>query len=205
MRFAADLRRQFEELAGSAATSEAPSADREARRPLLRRALIVAAAACLCLVAVALGSVYLLSGSGAKKQGAARPQTSTHAGTHAGASTLGSAPPMVGDELVGMGKGLDGVPWAWGDRRSRNGRPDALVERWDGQTWRVLPVPGGFFGVEGLVAPAANDLWLAVDKARGGRLLHWNGRTWRAFASVSFADTSETSNALLALSGSDVC
>jgi hypothetical protein len=198
MRFAADLRRQFEELAGSAATSEAPSADREARRPLLWRALIVAAVACLGLVAVALGSVYLLSGSGGKKQGAARPQTSAHTG----ARTLGPAPPMVGDEFVGMGKGLDGVPWVWGDRRPRNGLPTALVERWTGQSWQAVSTPAG--RIEGVAALSSDDLWIAENTPRGGRLTQWNGATWRAFPSINFADTSETSNALLALSPNDI-
>jgi len=169
------------------------------RRPISRRMLIIAAAAAVCLAAVVLGVVFSTARNSGGTEAGSAPSLS-QAGP--GRTLTGDAPHVVGDDLTGMVRGLDGEIWAWGYRQPRSSPGKPVLERWDGQSWQAVPTPAG--EIAGVAALSSADLWIAENTRRGGQLTHWDGATWTAFPAISFARTTETSNALLALSPSDI-
>jgi len=181
------------------------SSRKHQRRPTSKRLLIIAAAASIALAAAVLAAVLLTAGSGGERQTLVPP---SHSRAAAGGITSGPAPEQVGDELSGMVGGLDGEPWTWGYRHRKGGPGSPLLERWDGQRWQAVRTPSGKMAavreIDGVAAPSGRDLWVAYDTPRGGRLAHWDGVRWKAFPAIDFVSTSETSNALLAVSPNDV-
>jgi hypothetical protein len=197
-RFAAELARQFEEVADAAATGVLTVRPRRAKGRLL---LFAAALAVVC-VAVVVGSTLSLHSGGGDKN---TFSPSNSAGRHEHAPLVGEAAPMqYGDELFEVSPGANGRLWAWGvthgaDKQHPGG---PLLEVWDGTQWTRLAVPGN--EVSGVAEPAVNDLWVAVTKRQGGRLAHWDGAAWRLYPAMDFVGTSEVSNVLLAFSPNDV-
>lgn len=167
--------------------------------------------ACLVAAAVVLGVVFGLQdrvathtgGSGTKAGSAPSPSR-----TRPGRIFAGRAPAVAGDDLTGMVRGLDGELWAWGYRHRQNGPGTPLLERWDGQSWQAVPTPPAAMApggeIDGVAALSHDDLWIAENTRRGGRLAHWDGASWTAVPAIDFVSTSETSNALLAVSPSDI-
>lgn len=184
--------------------TQAPLGQR--RRPIMRRVLIAAAAA-IGLTAVVVGAVVSTTGNGDGTNVAPAPSPS-QAQHHARGIVAGKAPVLVGDELTGMVRGLDGGLWAWGYRHRQGGPGTPLLERWDGQSWQDVAMPASSTAradeIAGVAAVSADDVWVAENTRRGGLLSHWDGAGWTDFPAFGFAGTSETSNALLALSTDDV-
>jgi hypothetical protein len=190
--------RKRREAALAAAAPPTAIGERQ-RRPISRRMTIIAAAAAVCLAVAVLGAVLSTArNSGGTKAGS----VSSPSQTGPGKTVAGRAPLRVGDDLTGMVGGLDGELWAWGYRYRKGSPGTPLLERWDGQSWQEFPTPSG--AIEGVAALSSNDLWIAEITRRRGRLVHWDGANWKAFPAIAFASTTETSNALLALSPSDI-
>lgn len=84
---------------------------------------------------------------------------------------------------------------AWAVGNSLGGDHLSLAEHWNGRTWKVKPVPFGG-GVphdnflRAVAATSATNVW-AVGYYDGGAnvgddrtlIVHWNGKTWKQFAS----------------------
>jgi len=90
---------------------------------------------------------------------------------------------------------LDGVvaiapddAWAVGSTRSGGARRDrALIEHWDGQQWRSVPIPdpSGSDFLHRIAAVSSNDIWavgsfVPSDKSQP-LAMHWNGASWTMF------------------------
>lgn len=86
--------------------------------------------------------------------------------------------------------------WAVGSYR-KGGAWHALIEHWDGDTWKQVPSPGPAgpgssthlpnTALYGVAVISAADVW-AVGKYRRGAatralIVHWNGTTWTQMAS----------------------
>jgi hypothetical protein len=78
--------------------------------------------------------------------------------------------------------------WAAGDRVTvRSGQPvyKAVIERWNGRTWQILPRPWTQPGLipTTLTANSPTDVWLLGDSLIGSGpqtavIAHWNGTHW---------------------------
>ena len=88
------------------------------------------------------------------------------------------------------GAAVAGDAWAVGERLNGAYQDRALVESWNGTRWRIdnIPQPGSerdmLFGASAL---APSDVWVVGDReGRGGVFEtlaeHWNGHSWRVFA-----------------------
>ncbi len=56
--------------------------------------------------------------------------------------------------------------------------PEPQVQHWDGSSWRLVALPGGFIGdLLGVSAVAANDVWFVGGAASTGEtfIFHWDG------------------------------
>jgi hypothetical protein len=163
-------------------------------------------------------------------------------GVHAGIDELGGptltehwngkqwrvvASPSVGkSELLAVSAAGPRDVWAVGTQRvviatSSSGGSEvkepsgrALVEHWDGSSWKIVPIasPAGSL-LNGVAALSARDVW--VVGASGNRteaqrtfLAHWNGKSWtRAFRAEAATKGSYAGRALkdvVALSTRDV-
>jgi hypothetical protein len=81
--------------------------------------------------------------------------------------------------------------WAVGDYAAAGGGLRALIERWDGHSWRAarVPVPAGSARsvLDGIVVVSPTDVWaVGYQAARAGRAggsrplaEHWDGTAWR--------------------------
>ena len=70
------------------------------------------------------------------------------------------------------------------------GRP--VIERWNGRSWSVAPLPSAWpGGLAAVTASSASDAWALGQEPSGTRehLLHWNGRRW---AEIAFPGTPGT-------------
>lgn len=202
-------RRRQEALATAAAGMQGATAGRSLRYRLGKRpVLLIAAAACLILAA-SLAVVFLASNpSQTGRHGLSvfgplsGPGTSAASPTHR-KMTLGRIPsPLIGDELAGMTRGVDGSLWAWGIRRPQGHAGEPLLERWDGVRWQTVSAPAGF--IDGLAALSSNDIWVVMSNDHGGWLTHWNGIGWQVVRAFAHVSTSMVSNALFALSRTDI-
>ncbi|MER6710025.1 MULTISPECIES: hypothetical protein [unclassified Streptomyces] len=99
---------------------------------------------------------------------------------HRGKWTWLEAPPATTTTPpYGIHRSLCGDIWVY---------DTALVARWDGAAWTVLPSPGGIrAGFTGLLPVARDDIWLTgydygiggpPGKPPGVRLLHGDGASW---------------------------
>ena len=201
--------RRDQALAAVRPTTTAEGATREvlARRRTVVRRVLVAVVAAVGLVAVVAGAVVSTRDAVDRTRSTAlqSPSPSTSPARHR-AIVAGAAPTQVGDDLTALVRGLDGTLWAWGYRHRQGGPGTPLLERWDGSSWQAVTLPARRVNeIEGVAAISNDDVWVAGNSRRGGRLLHWDGVTWSSFPTPNeFAGTSETSNALLATGPDDV-
>lgn len=106
--------------------------------------------------------------------------------------------PNPGDDnyLLGVAVVSASDVWAVGYYTDQDAsrRYSTLVERWDGNTWRVVdsPNPGAFSNrLNGVAAVSATDVWAvgyATDSWWGGGLpltMHWDGNTWCVVGGVN--------------------
>ena len=64
------------------------------------------------------------------------------------------------------------------------GGPKALIERWNGTTWKTAPSPGaGLSTLSSVAATSATSAWAVGYSSRNGvtktLILHWNGTAWK--------------------------
>lgn len=76
--------------------------------------------------------------------------------------------------------------WAVGSSNIQPGYgvDEALILRWNGTTWSIVPAPDQFASLRGIVAVAPNDVW-AVGQVFSLQAfhfvpyaIHWNGTSW---------------------------
>lgn len=88
--------------------------------------------------------------------------------------------------------------WAVGSNYQESGPSQALIERWDGTSWRIVPGPSE--NLVSVAAISANDVW-AVGSQREGlpepyqsRALieHWNGSAWSVVAGPALPQFSDS-------------
>ncbi|GAA4631656.1 hypothetical protein GCM10023196_061910 [Actinoallomurus vinaceus] len=74
------------------------------------------------------------------------------------------------------------------DSISHSGTMRGFVQRWDGRTWRAVPLPGlgDDFSLDSLDMRSPKDVWAVGTDYTGNTdhperllLLHWDGHTWR--------------------------
>lgn len=200
--------RREQAFAGAQPTTTGQGATQEAlaRRRTVARRVLVAAVAAVGLVAVVAGAVVSTRDAVDRTRSTPlqSPSPSTSPARHS-AIVAGAAPTLVGDDLTAVVRGLDGTLWAWGYRHRQGGPGSPLLERWDGSSWQEVALPARRANeIEGVAAISEDDVWVAGNSRRGGRLLHWDGSGWTTYPAFWFTATTETSNALLALGSDDV-
>ena len=90
-------------------------------------------------------------------------------------------------------------------------RSRLLVERWDGESWSIVPTPtihGRFVGANSITALSPTDVWMSgreVTDHHGAVALieHWNGTTWTRVRSAGGRDVVELSG-ITAVTAADV-
>ncbi len=87
--------------------------------------------------------------------------------------------------------------WAVGASFNSAGTFQALIERWNGHMWQIVPgvaVSGG--DLSGITAISDRDIWAVGNSGPGGHLQvfieHWNGHTWQAVPGVNPAGSTST-------------
>jgi len=112
------------------------------------------------------------------------------AGSGAGHGTVSLAPHVSANSLWGVAALDESDAWAVGGRYFPSGRFRALIEHWDGQSWKVVPNPAGIGGqitsnLDAVAIDAPDDAW-AVGRwspathvpREYGLIEHWNGAHW---------------------------
>lgn len=95
--------------------------------------------------------------------------------------------PGQGDsELTGIATPATDDIWVVGNyRRARGGSQRALVEHWNGRSWRVIPTPGG--ALTGVDARSRRDVWVVGSPVRNyvnyNLVEHWTGVGWKVVPS----------------------
>jgi hypothetical protein len=89
--------------------------------------------------------------------------------------------PGQGDsELTGVAALATDDIWVVGSfRRARGGSRRALVEHWDGRSWRVIPTPGE--ELTDVDARSRRDVWAVGSPIN--LVEHWNGERWKVVPS----------------------
>lgn len=90
-----------------------------------------------------------------------------------------------------MGSGLADITavsatnlWAVGTWRTRGGNGGALMMRWNGAAWKLVPTPASSkYEPDSIDAVSANDIWVTGTRySTVGTIatfsMHWNGRAW---------------------------
>ena len=89
---------------------------------------------------------------------------------------------MDADELAGVAAISSTRAWVVGDVSTRSAF-HALVERWNGKTWKVKRIPhrGSSDRLFGVAAASSSDVWAVGDYNILGHTLieHWNGKAWK--------------------------
>jgi len=188
MRFATDLRHQFEELAegtsrsrGSLVTGGPASARRH-------RWLAVAAVTAVAATAAAI-LVFAHQGD--------RPQRQVVADSRAAMGKL--PPPASAVGVVIWALTIDGAgrPWLSGDRG--DGR-QPFVAYLDAGRWVQVPAPAGAETLRSIAVFSADDLWAPV----AGGFVHWDGAAWHK-SPVPWLDGNEAGiEDMAALSTADI-
>src|SRR5205807_3074367 len=67
--------------------------------------------------------------------------------------------------------------------------PTAVIEHWDGTSWKVVPSPNpnpqGNNGLGAVAAVSANNVWAVGHQLQGPFTEHWNGTSWTIDATPS--------------------
>jgi len=74
--------------------------------------------------------------------------------------------------------------WAVGQVQDALGENHALIEHWNGTTWKAVPSPDPAGSqLDGVAVVSARDVWAVGSTFTGSRsrnlILRWNGRTWK--------------------------
>jgi hypothetical protein len=82
-----------------------------------------------------------------------------------------------------------------------SGDCQALIEHWDGTTWRRVPSPARASGTRlfGVTATSARNAWAVGQTANTPLILHWDGTVWRRVPSPA-RTTGNTLHGVAALS-----
>jgi hypothetical protein len=104
--------------------------------------------------------------------------------------------------------------WAVGQSSTIPQQP--LIEHWDGQSWRIVPVPGldpdtTFINLNSVSAIAPGDVWAVGHWSTGNAgsrsrtlITHWNGNQWSVVPSPNVGTDNNHLKGVVALSPSDV-
>jgi hypothetical protein len=91
------------------------------------------------------------------------------------------------NELLSVAAASSKAVWAVGFKFDSNGNQSALIERWDGAHWRIVPSPSlnANETLSGVAALAANDAWAVGTSNLNTQTLieHWNGSRWNVVKS----------------------
>ncbi len=120
--------------------------------------------------------------------------------------------PNPGDETNRL-SGIDALSpndiWAVGGwYSSTNNVSLPLVERWDGQSWTVMPGPSGLDhnGLYSVSALSDNDVWVAGSSSHLGRshtlISHWDGTQWTSHSGLD-TDRDNFAQSVAAISSND--
>jgi hypothetical protein len=98
--------------------------------------------------------------------------------------------------------------WVIGDitHGTSNPPPQALIERWNGKRWNIVPSPFSALGISlfGITALASNDIWVVGKSSDFTLTEHWNGRLWSVFPSPNLSSLSNSLYSVTAISSNDV-
>jgi erythromycin esterase-like protein len=102
--------------------------------------------------------------------------------------------------------------WAAGYYDDTTGTAIALIEHWNGTSWRrvtaAAPTSGYAVQLESVSARSANNVWIAGDYLENGAELtlieHWNGSAWAVVTSPNGAGSPDSElHGITAVSGTD--
>jgi hypothetical protein len=136
----------------------------------------------------ALGALILVPFLLTSCAGSAGPVKACRDGWHA---LIGRARTTESSELFGVSSASPSDVWAVGVARQDTGPARALIERWQGERWRVVPSPDPSSGdsfLNDVVGLSPSDAWaVGLSRAPDGSartlILHWDGRRWGVTAS----------------------
>jgi hypothetical protein len=98
--------------------------------------------------------------------------------------------------------------WAVGDYSTKTS-DQALIERWNGRAWKVVPSPRlPWSYLQGIAVLSPKDAWavgsFSAAKAGNKTLIeHWNGKTWKRVPSPSPGSTAQDLKSITATSSSN--
>jgi hypothetical protein len=115
--------------------------------------------------------------------------------------------PVIKGRLDGVSALSPDDAWAVGESGG-----DAVFEHWDGKAWRRVHSPlWSQVTMNALTAISPSDVWAVGEVSVPGPgapsrtlLVHWDGRTWRRFASPNPANVQNVLNGVSATSAVDV-
>jgi hypothetical protein len=119
--------------------------------------------------------------SGSGTSGRRIPATSIPAGRCPGWHVIPSpSPDALTNTLNGVAAASPTAAWAVGQARG-----SALIERWSGRSWSLVPNPaaGKAQTLYGVSAISATDVWAVGGDATGTLTEHWDGQQWRVVPS----------------------
>ncbi len=119
--------------------------------------------------------------------------TSVPLALHFDGGTWSDVPvPLIGNrhhEFVDVSASASDNVWAVGNWRNLSQPYKALVARWDGAEWTLVPNPGEGAGdgdAQAVIALAPDDVWVSGSFNGGtANLMHWNGSAWQTFSGIS--------------------
>ncbi|MEV5749583.1 hypothetical protein AB0L00_17340 [Actinoallomurus sp. NPDC052308] len=132
-----------------------------------------------------------------------------------GWSTVPFAPTGAQQTATGAVKAV-GPDEAWmvgGTYDNQTGVEHGIVQRWDGDQWHDVPLPGlgDHFALKGVDARGSNDVWVAGtdytdDDQRPERLLllHWDGGSWKRLPEPATDEWTKRVQTVRVLSTGDV-
>jgi hypothetical protein len=101
-------------------------------------------------------------------------------------------PEGLADFLNSVAVGPGNTAWAVGEISCGCGPGQALIERWNGRSWRVVPSLGRRrnTNLDGVISISARDAWAVGASGSGDgpektAILHWDGRAWKIVVSPS--------------------
>lgn len=141
--------------------------------------------------------------------GAGQPQAPAVAYHWTGAAWSLTPTPNLGEygalDAVSASSATDA--WAAGFTKIRNHDFGTLLEHWNGTAWSAASVDAitGFAArLTSVVDLGTSNAWAAGTGASGGLVEHWNGTAWSAVTLPDSSFTPSTSQALSAVSASDI-
>lgn len=96
--------------------------------------------------------------------------------------------------------------WAVGVGRDKTANKGALIEHWDGNSWRVVESPreGKDTYLQDVVAISENDVWAVGDDGQGMLAMHWNGSQWSIASNPNVPSIYSSLSAVAAVASNDV-